>query len=128
MSTTPVIPAPTFDWKSLLSVIELAANTAIGVLIPGGVAWAPLLASLENSVNPLLQTIGTKPSVSSEIMTVYGTVIGILTTLKAQPNLPSATLTLIDQYLIAAQNGTSSYLLTSQGFDPSQFQPVTPIS
>lgn len=129
MSTTPTPAAPTgFDWKALMNVIELAGNVAVSTLIPGGAAFAPLLASLEAAVNPLLQSIGTKPSVSSEVMTVYGTIIGILTTLKNTPGLPTATLATIDSYITAAQNGTSSYLLSSQGFDPAQFAAVTPIA
>jgi hypothetical protein len=125
MSTTP---APAFTWQSLLGVIELAGNTIVSVLVPGGAAMASLLASLENAVNPLLQSIGTKPSVTNEVMTVYGTLIGVLTVLKNQPGLPAATLALVDSYLIAAQNGTASYLLAAQGFNPAQFQPVAPIA
>lgn len=130
MSTTPTVPTPStgFDWKSLLGVVELAGNTAVSILIPGGAAYAPLLASLESSVNPLLQSIGTKPSSSSEIMTAYGTIIGILTTLKGLPGLPADTLAKIDAYMIAAQNGTAAYLQASQGYDASLFAPVTPIN
>jgi hypothetical protein len=127
MSTTPVVASPGFDWKSLLTVIELAGNTAVSILIPGGVALAPLLVGLETAVNPLLQSIGTKPSVSSEIMNVYGTIIGILTTLKQTPGLPQATLSKVDEYLTAAQNGTAAYLQAGLGFDPSNYAPVTPI-
>ena len=125
MATTPAL---TFDWKSLLSVLELAGNTAVSILIPGGAAFAPLLASLETAVNPLLQSIGTKPSVNNEVMTVYGTLIGVLTILKNTPKLPAATLTLVDNYLIAAENGTAAYLTAENGFDPAQYQPVTPIA
>lgn len=129
MSATPVVPAPStgFDWKSLLGVVELAGNTAVSILIPGGAALAPLLSSLETSINPLLQSIGTKPSVSSEVMTVYGTIIGILTTLKQIPNLPADTIAKVDGYLIAAQNGTASYLQASQGYNAAMFAPVTAI-
>ena len=128
MSTAPVPTSTGFDWKSLINVIELAGNTALTILIPGGAAFAPLAAALEGAINPLLQSIGTKASVSSEIMTVYGTLIGILTVLKNTPGLPAATLAKVDEYLLAAQNGTSSYLLASKGFDPSQFAPVAPIA
>lgn len=117
----------TFDWKSLLGVVELAGNIAVGTLIPGGAAYAPLLSSLEASVNPLLQSIGTKPSASGEIMTAYATIIGILTTLKQIPGLPAETLAKIDEYVIAAQNGTAAYLQASQGYDVALFAPVTPI-
>lgn len=129
MSTTPT-PAPNTFWdaiKNLLPTIELAGNVAVSLLVPGGAALAPLLASLENTVNPLLQSIGTKPSVSSEIMTVYATIIGVLTTLKATPGLPAATLAEIDGYITAAQNGTAAYLQAQSGFNPTLYQPVTPI-
>ena len=135
MSTTPVtpivVPAPTGFWatlKGLLSPIELAANVAISLLIPGGPALAALLASLEGAVNPLLQAIGTQPSVASETMNVYATIIGVLTALKQTPGLPTATLTLIDGYVIAAENGTAAYLQAESGFNPTAYTPVTPIA
>ena len=134
MSTPPITvtfpyssPSTGFDWKSLISVIELAGNTALSILIPGGAAFAPLLAGLEAAVNPLLQSIGTKPSVSVEIMNVYATIIGILTTLKQTPGLPAATLAKIDEYVTAAQNGTAAYLQASQGFNPANYAPVAAI-
>lgn len=124
LSTTT--PAP-FDWHSLIGVIELAGNVATTVLIPGGASLAPLEASLEQAINPLLMAIGTHQTAGSTIITVYGTIIGILTTLKNVPGTPADTLAKIDAYLIAAQNGTAAYLQASQGYDPSLFQPVTPI-
>lgn len=117
-----------FDWKSLLGVVELAANTAITVLVPGGAAYAPLAAGLEAAINPLLQNIGTGSSTSSQIMTVYGTIIGILTSLKQVPGIPTETLAKIDGYLIAAQNGTAEYLQGQLGYDPTQIAAVTPIA
>ena len=128
MSTTPITTAPAFDWKSLISVVELAGNVATGILIPGGAAFVPLLNGLETAINPLLQSIGTKPSVSTEVMNVYGTIIGILTTLKQTPGLPADVLAKIDEYVVAAQNGTAAYLQASQGFNPANYTPVTPIA
>ena len=117
----------TFDWKSLINIVELAGNVATGILIPGGAAFVPLLSGLENALNPLLQSIGTKPSVAAETITIYGTIIGILTTLKAVPGLPSDTLTKINDYLIAAQNGTAAYIQGALGYDPASHDAVTPI-
>ena len=131
MSTTPTPATATGFWasfKSLMPAIELAGNVAISLLVPGGAALAPLLSQLESAVNPLLQSIGTKPTVSSEIMTVYATLIGILTTLKATPGLPAATLAEIDGYITAAQNGTAAYLQAQSGFNPALYAPVTPIA
>lgn len=129
MSTTPTTPAPTGFWnelKSYFPAIELAGNVAL--LATGiGAGIEPLVASLEASVNPLLQAIGTKPSASSEVMTVYGTIIGVLTTLQAVPGLPAATLTQISGYMTAAQAGTAGYLQAQSGFNPANYTPVTPI-
>ena len=131
MSTAPVVPAATGFWanfKTILPAIELAGNVAVSLLVPGGVALAPLLSGLENAVNPLIQSIGTKASVSSEIMTVYATIIGVLTTLKATPGLPAATLVEIEGYIVAAQNGTGAYIEAESGFNPALYSPVTPIA
>lgn len=115
------------ELKTYLPAIELAGNVAL--LATGvGAGIEPLVASLEASVNPLLQAIGTKPSASSELMTVYGTIIGVLTTLKSVPNLPAATLSQIDGYMIAAQAGTAGYLQAQSGFNPANYQPVAPIA
>lgn len=116
-----------FDWKSLIGVVELAGNVATSVLIPGGAALTPLLSGLENSINPLLMSIGTQAVVSDEVMTAYGGIIGILTTLKQIPSLAPDVITKIDDYMIAAQNGTASYIQASQGFNPANEAPVTPI-
>jgi hypothetical protein len=88
---------------------------------------AALAASLENAINPLLQNIGTKPSVATEILTVYATIIGILTTLKAQPGLPATELATIDAYMISAQNGTATYIQAQSGYNPANYTPVAPI-
>lgn len=134
MATTPATPAPVAapagfwaELKSLLPVIELAGNTAVSLLIPGGVALAPLLAQLESAVNPLVQSIGTKPSVQTEIMTVYGTLIGVLTVLQKTPGLPAATLATVNGYLTAAQNGTAAYLQAQSGYNPANYGAVTAI-
>jgi len=131
MSTTPT-PAPaTGFWaelKLLLPAIEMAGNIAVTLLVPGGVGLAPLLTGLENAVNPLLQSIGTQESVSSEILNVYATIIGVLTTLAQTPGLPAATLAEITGYITAAQNATAAYIQAQSGFNPANYLPVTPIA
>jgi hypothetical protein len=128
MSTTP--SALSTFWsklKQFLPAIELAGNVAL--LATGiGAGVEPLVASLEQAVNPLLQSIGTQQPISSTIMTVYATIIGVLTTLKATPGLPAATLSQIDGYIIAAQDGTAGYLQAESGFNPANYMPVTPIA
>ena len=132
MSTTPVsTPTTNTFWttlKSLLGPIELAGNVAVELLVPGGAALAPLLTGLENAVNPLLQSIGTKPTLVSEVMTVYATLIGVLTTLQATPGLPASTLATINGYITAAQQGTAQYIQAQTGFNAALYTQVTPIT
>lgn len=133
MSTTPT-PTPTTGstgfWahlKALLPAIELAGNVAL--LATGvGAPFEPLVASLEQAVNPALLSIGTGQTVSSTIMTIYATIIGVLTTLKATPGLPADVLSQIDGYITAAQAGTAGYLQAATGFNPANYTPVTPIA
>ena len=129
MSTSPT-PAPSGFWatlKQLLPAIELAGNVAL--LATGvGAPFEPLVASLEQSVNPLLQSIGTPQTVASTVMNVYATIIGILTTLKQTPGLPAATLAEVDGYMTAAQSGTAGYLQAQTGFSAANYTPVTPIA
>ena len=112
--------------KSWLPAIELAGNVAL--LATGlGAPFEPLVAGLENALNPLLQSIGTAPSVTGTVMNVYAAIIGVLVTLEQTPGLPAATLTQIQAYIVAAQNGTAAYVQAQQGFNPANYQPVTPI-
>ena len=132
MSTTPTTPAPsagTTFWtnlKSLLPALELAGNVAL--LSTGAAGTEPLVASLEQSVNPAIQAIGSPSSTSSTVMLIYATIIGVLTTLKAQPGLPAETLAQIEGYITAAQAGTAGYLQAQSGFDPAAYAPVEPIA
>ena len=129
MATTPTpAPATTF-WQKLkviLPALEMAGNVAL--LASGvGAPFESLVAGLENAANPLLQSIGTQVTITSELMTVYATIIGVLTTLKATPGLPAATLAEIDGYVTAAQNGTAAYIQAEAGYNPAAYTPVTPI-
>ncbi len=129
MSTTPTPVVSTF-WdklKLILPAIEMAGNVAL--LASGvGAPFEPLVAGLENAANPLLQSIGTQTTITSELMTIYATIIGVLTTLKAVPGLPASTLAEIDGYITAAQNGTAVYIQAENGFDATAYTPVQPIA
>jgi hypothetical protein len=130
MSTTPT-PAPaTGFWahlKQLLPAIELAGNVAL--LATGfGAPFVPLVQQLENAVNPAIQAIGNPQTISSTLMTIYATIIGVLTVLKATPGLPAAELAQIDGYITAAQAGTAGYIQAQSGFSAANYQPVTPIA
>ena len=91
--------------KPQLPAIELAGNVAL-MATGFGAAFVPLIQQLEDAVNPALMAIGSGQSTQSALMTIYATVIGVLTVLKATPGLPQAELAQIDGYLAAAQAGT----------------------
>lgn len=127
MSTTPA-PATGF-WaklKTLLPAIELAGNIAL--LATPFAGFEPLIAKLEDATQPLVQSIGSGNTTEQEVIVLYGTAIGVLTTLKAQPNLPQATLTQIDAYITAAEAGTAAYIQAESGFNPALYTPVQPIA
>jgi hypothetical protein len=134
MSTpTTAVPAATTSngfWahlKVLLPAIEMAGNVAL--LASGvGAPFEPLVAALENATQSAVQSIGEPQTVSTTLMTIYATIIAVLTTLKTVPGLPAATLTTIEGYITAAQNGTAGYVQAQSGYDASLYTPVTPIS
>jgi hypothetical protein len=130
MTTVPV-PAPATNFwsklKALLPAIEMAGNIAL--LASGvGAPFEPLVAGLENATTPLLQSIGAGDSTQQEIMIFYATMIGVLTTLKSVTGLSAATLTTIDGYILAAQNGTAEYIQAQTGFNAALYTPVTAIT
>ena len=129
-TTTGTTPSATGFWatlKSLIPAIELAGNVAVSLLIPGGAALSGLLTQLENAVNPLLQSIGQPQSISSTILNVYATIIGVLTALEQTPSLPAATLAQIKGYIVAAESATAAYVQAEAGFVPGNYTPVSPI-
>lgn len=114
------------ELKKLLPAIEMAGNIAL--LASGvGAGVEPLVAGLEAATLPLIQSIGTPQTVSTQLVTFYGTAIGVLTTLKTVKGLPADTLGKIDAYIVAAEAGTAEYVQAGTGFDPANYAPVSPI-
>ena len=129
MGITTVTPAPQTFWdklKAILPAIEMAGNIA---LIASGVGapFEPLVAALEGATMPLIQAIGAPQTITSTLMTLYATMIGVLTALKSIQGLPVALLAEIEGYLTAAQNATAAYVQAESGFNPALYSPVTPI-
>ena len=129
MSTIPVTPAPQTFWdklKAILPAIEMAGNIA---LIASGVGapFEPLVAALEGATMPLIQSIGAPQTITSTLMTLYATMIGVLTALKSIQGLPVALLAEIDGYIVSAQNATAAYVQAESGFNPALYTPVSPI-
>ena len=129
MSTTPAPTPTTTFWsklKAILPAIEMAGNIAL--LATPFAGFEPLVAGLETATQSLVQSIGSGNTPQQELMILYGTSIGVLTTLKGQPGLPAATLTEIDGYIVAAEAGTAGYVQAESGFNPASYAPVTPIA
>ena len=129
MSTTPVTPAPQTFWqklKQILPAIEMAGNVVL--LATPFAGFEPLVAGLENATQSLVQSIGTTQTPSNLLMSLYGSMIGVLTILKAQPNLPAETLNEINGYLIAAEAATAAWVQAESGFAASLYTPVMPIA
>lgn len=128
MATTPATPAPLTFWqklKQLLPAIEMAGNVVL--LATPFAGFEPLVAGIENATQSLVQSIGTTQTPSSLLMSLYGALIGTLTILKAQPNLPTETLAEINGYLVAAEAATAAWVQAESGFDASLYTPVSPI-
>lgn len=117
----------TFDWKSLIPILEAAGNVA-ELLIPGGAAFAPLTTALENSVNPLLLSIGSGNSGTQETLAFWATLIGILTALQQNTKLDPAILAKVKEYLVSAQAGLAAYVTAGSGYNPALYTPVAPIA
>jgi hypothetical protein len=127
---TPItpVPAPSGFWaslKQLLPAIELAGNVAL--LASPLAGFEPLVAGLENATQSAVQAIGTPQTASSALMTIYATIIAVLTILKQQPGLPAATLSKVDEYIAAAEAGTGAYFAAASGFSAANYAPVAPI-
>jgi hypothetical protein len=109
------------------SLIELAANVTLAA-IPTTAAFAPLAAALEAGINPLLTSLMTGSTTTSNILAGFGAMIALINTLKSVPGISPDVLAKLDTYLAAAQDGlTASLAVATKGYDASQLTPVTPI-
>lgn len=111
----------------IISLIELAANVTLAA-IPVTSAFAPLAAALEAGINPLIASIQTGATKTTDILAGYGALIALITTLKQQTGLSPELLAKLEEYTVAAQNGTVATIAAqTKGYDPSQLTPVQPI-
>jgi hypothetical protein len=115
-----------FNWQALIPILESAGNVA-ELLIPGGAAFAPLTAALEQAINPLLLSVGQGNSTTTEILAAWGALIGILATLEQDTKLDPEVLAKVTEYLTAAKKGLMGYITAGSGYDPTLYTPVAPI-
>lgn len=129
MATTP-IPQPQ-GFTQYLPAIEQGVNIALlaaSGVIPGGPLAVQLAVPLENALNTLIASIKSKQVTSSTYLAVLGAELDIIAALKAVPGISSEVLTKIDQYSIAVEGAITEYVSAQKGFDPSLYEPVTPIA
>lgn len=113
---------------TILPLLELAANVTLAA-IPVTAAFAPLAATLETGINPLISSINSGSTTTTDVLAGYGALIALITTLKAVPGISPDTLNTLNTYLTAAQNGTQAALAVSTtGYQASLLTPVTPIA
>lgn len=134
MSTTPT-PAPTTaqviqqDIQKYLPIFELFANVGLTAASAAGAVpvAAPALASaIEGGLNPLIASIGAGNSTTQEEVVAISSAISVLNVLKANTRDP-VLLAKIEAYTVAGQAALNGYLDASKGYNPANFQPVTPI-
>jgi hypothetical protein len=112
----------------ITSLLELAANVTL-TAIPATTAFVPLITGLEAGINPLLTSLTTGSSTTTDVLAGYGALIAVITTLKATTGIDPTVLAKLDEYLTAAQNGTAAALaVATAGYNAAQLAPVTPIA
>src|SRR6185312_16282036 len=102
------------DWKQVANLAELGAGVALNVLGAEGIVptnAVVLAQGIEAAVNPLLSSVQTgKQPTSTVILAGYGAMIGSLNAVKQATGLAPDLIQKIDEYLAAAQAGTTAYL------------------
>ena len=110
--------------------LQFAVNAILSLLsqskvIPDG--SVNLAAQIEAAFGPLIAGLLNHQGKAADVLAAYGAIIGLLTSLKGSTKLDAATIDKINEYIMAAQNGTAGYLQAGKGYDPSLYQPTTPI-
>lgn len=108
----------------ILALIELAANVTLAA-IPVTAAFAPLAASLEAGINPLIASLMSGSTTTTDVIAGFGSMVALINTLKAVPGIAPDVLAKLDVYLTAAQDGlTASLAVATAGYNASQLTPV----
>lgn len=118
------------NFASILPLFQIAANAVLTVLAAQGVVpatLAPLVAAISASILPLINSIRSGQATQTDVLAGYAAMIGTLNAIKSNTGLDTATLTKIEEYIQAAQDGTTAYVKAMNGFDGTTLVPVQPI-
>jgi hypothetical protein len=119
------MPAPS---QNTINAIELAANVALAA-IPYTAAFAPMIASLEVGLNPLITSLISGSSTTQNELAAFGASLAVIKTLRTQTGIAPELLAKLDEYETAAQNGLVAALAAGvKGYDPSLLTPVEAIA
>ena len=110
------------NWITLITTLLPVAISGIGSLSAG----------VKQIINDILASLGAvaasgaidAPSVSSVLLALSG----VIAALKAEPNIPVATLNLIDALDRAAQAALAADAQAQKLVDPTQLHPIAPIA
>lgn len=122
------------DPTLIISLFELAANTTLSVLGANGTIppqYATLASALESSINPLILALKGGAAPSQDVLAAYAAMIGTLNALQQTTGIDPKVLTQVKEYIGAAQDGTTGFLLAQKGYDPANYSPVaapTPVA
>lgn len=108
----------------VISLIELAANVTLAA-VPVTAAFAPLATALEAGINPLMTSLMSGSTTTTNVLAGFGAMIALINTLKAVPGIDPTVIEKLDVYLAAAQDGlTASLAVATTGYNASQLTPV----
>jgi hypothetical protein len=110
--------------------------TILGALVPTilsnsgviGSSTATLLSSLFAPLASLFTSITSGATKTQDALTVLGAMQGVITVLKATPNMPAATLTEIGNIELDVQAALSAYVKAAGGLDLTIYSQITPVA
>ncbi len=110
------------NWITLLVALLPVAVSAIPS-IPGNIKQ--IITDITSSLGAIAASgVVQGPSVSNVLLALSGVIVA----LKAEPNIPSDVLTLIDALDRAAQAAMAADQVAQQKVDPSLVQPISPVA
>lgn len=109
--------------------------TIIGTLVPtllknAGVIGANtqnLITGLLTPVETLFANLKAGSTKTSDYLASLAAISGVITVLKANTNLPAATLTEVNNLDLDVQAALAAYAQAGAGFDPSLYAPIAEV-
>lgn len=113
-----------------IPLIGLFANIVLQALGLGGVLTPQTTTTINGLIGgivPLLGTLTSKQTTTSDVLAVLAGLSSIIATLKADTNLPQDKLALVQVYDSEVQAAILAYIQAGKGLDLSVFTPIAPV-